>query len=761
MRPLWVVFIVASFVDLLSANNAFAQQKKPTATVAPAEKLADGWEEIDQRLIFLMVRLANAETSLDAVEKAIGAGTRKRAAKVGEAKRAEAGNDRMDRKGGGPMKWSEFYGTTAEKFFYHPTDRNTTYHTTTILSQQGPQADNKVGGGVPAGQGVPAHQRPPQFDYIYRANENAKERAEEEAAEFKGRVNELIERRQRLEAEQAGLWCEIAFRAVSHYDLDKKPLYRFEPIAGSDTTSRQSAESMRAASSFMALALSIISEAEKDQAATFSKIKPAVAQARLNLNDSWLRLAVDVKDRNSNEGRFAALAKRLDDVASNLSDSYVVAIEGDQAKDQQRKDTFRAKLQESLVNYAQIILALDEMSEQMKGEWTIKPDVDKPIQFVSLDNIKAVRLARPVPTALTDDQRLGELPDATARPVHPTPSDAAEDAKARKPPHDAVKFKGHSYKVVKTVLTWHQAKTKCEEMGGHLATIGNEAENAFVLNLAIKTLGRVGPLDGVWLGATDELQEGQWEWVDGKKPTFAAWNEGQPNNKGNEEHYLILLLNAGAWADQPNESKQHVPYLVCEWDVQPKGDRGANAPASESIRLFDGKSLKGWAATNPTAGGPNWSAKNGVLAYMGVGPSLATQEKFNDFDLHLEFALTEGCNSGVYLRGRYEVQLLDSAATLPNGNPVPPTGVNGAIWGLIAPTQVVYSGPGKWNTLDVRLIGRTVTVRINNVTVIDGQAISRPTIAALDANESEPGPIMLQGHTGVVKFRNITIAPMP
>lgn len=213
----------------------------------------------------------------------------------------------MDRQGGGPMKWSEFYGRTAEKFFYHPTDRNSTYHTVTVLNQRGLEADNKVGGGVPAGQGLPVHQRPPQFDYIYRANENAKAKAEEEAAELKGKVQALIERRQRLEVEQAGLWCEVAFRAVSHYDLDKKPLYRFEPlIVEVDSESRQHAETMKTAAMFMALALSIIDEAQKDQSATFSRIKPAVSGARLKLNDAFLRQAADVTDRKSPEGRFAA-----------------------------------------------------------------------------------------------------------------------------------------------------------------------------------------------------------------------------------------------------------------------------------------------------------------------------------------------------------------------------------------------------------------------------------------------------------------------
>jgi hypothetical protein len=73
--------------------------------------------------------------------------------------------------------WNEFYGSTTEKFFYHPVDPQTTYHTSTVLRQMGSSQDDKVGSGVPASQSLSIHQRPPQFDYIYRANRDAKRRA--------------------------------------------------------------------------------------------------------------------------------------------------------------------------------------------------------------------------------------------------------------------------------------------------------------------------------------------------------------------------------------------------------------------------------------------------------------------------------------------------------------------------------------------------------------------------------------------------------
>ena len=348
----------------------------------PAEKLADGWEDMDQRLVFLVSRLADVEASLDAIEQVIGNKDRQANLKTRDSKRADRANEDMDRKGGGPIKWSEFYGTTAEKFFYHPTDRNSSYHTVTVLSQQGSQADNKVGGGVPSSQGLPVHQRPPQFDYIYRANEKARERAISEASELRGKIDQLNARRQKLEGEQAGLWVDIAFRSVAHYDLDKKPVYRYEPLLmASDTDSRNNVAMMKATSSFMAVALSIVDDVQKDQRSTFTRIKPAIAKARETLDNVPLNLGVDVSDKRTSIGKFFALAKRLEDTAANLTESYLVAIEGDAAKDQFRKDSFRLQLQQSLLGYAQIVLAMDEMTMELKNQYAYKPDTGKPIKI--------------------------------------------------------------------------------------------------------------------------------------------------------------------------------------------------------------------------------------------------------------------------------------------------------------------------------------------------------------------------------------------
>lgn len=539
------LLIIFTLTLLAFTTNCFAQEAKPP--LVPAEKLAEGWERIDDRLIFLMVRLASTEASLEAIDKALATSSRSQSRKNTQVRQAENKNEDMDRKGGGPLKWSLFYGRTAESFFYHPTDRNTTYHTTTILSQQAPVNDNQAGTGVPSRQGLPVHQRPPQFDYIYRANESAKARAEKEIAELAGKTAELAERRHRLEAEQAGLWCEVAFRSVSHYDLDKKPLYRFEPLlrTTSDTDSRVQFETVRSAASFMALALSIVDAAQKDQQATFSKIKPAVAKARQDLNDAWLRIGVDVTDRKSVEGKFNALAKRLEESASNLSDSYVVALEGDRAKDQQRKDTFRGLLQESIIRYAEIILALDEMSTLMKDDWKIKPDIDKPIQFVSLGKTEASWV---IPQSKPGYESKDEPKDENTNDTPTRPKNA---------PADAVYWKGSWYWFSNKAVTFREAVTLALKQKGQLITIESFEENEFVASHVN------GP---TFLGMVK--QNGRWFTGDGVEQRYFNWDTANEQPSSVQGENWAATYKHGRWGDYLEYESPGVPtrlYYAIEW----------------------------------------------------------------------------------------------------------------------------------------------------------------------------------------------------
>jgi hypothetical protein len=178
----------------------------------------------------------------------------------------------------------------------------------------------------------------------------------------------------------------------------------------------------------------------------------------------------------------------------------------------------------------------------------------------------------------------------------------------------------------------------------------------------------------------------------------------------------------------------------------------AEAKKVETVLLFDGKTLKGWRLSDPNA--PDcWSVRRGELICVAQrkGAHLITDQKFQDFELHLEFQLTPGANSGVFLRGRYEIQLYDAL------KPVPADASCGAIFKQIAPTKQVYLGAGKWNTLDATLVGREVTIVMNGEKIIDAKRLSRPTGEALDTSEDQPGPIMLHCMTNEYRFRNLRI----
>jgi hypothetical protein len=169
--------------------------------------------------------------------------------------------------------------------------------------------------------------------------------------------------------------------------------------------------------------------------------------------------------------------------------------------------------------------------------------------------------------------------------------------------------------------------------------------------------------------------------------------------------------------------------------------------------IFNGRDLTGWEPTDPKAVN-HWAAENGVLVNQAHGANLKTTRSFNDFKLHIEYNCPDEGNSGIYLRGRYEIQV---AYEKP--------GVNdrfhdmGAIYGFIPASAELPRKPGQWETFDVTLVGRHLTVIRDGVKTIDNQEIPGITGGALDSNEAEPGPFYLQGdHTGGMKYRNITVA---
>jgi hypothetical protein len=171
------------------------------------------------------------------------------------------------------------------------------------------------------------------------------------------------------------------------------------------------------------------------------------------------------------------------------------------------------------------------------------------------------------------------------------------------------------------------------------------------------------------------------------------------------------------------------------------------------ISLFNGKDLTGWVPRSP-GGGSAWKAENGELVKDGNGSDLLNTQKFQDFKLHIEFNCGVNANSGVFLRGRYEVQVETESAKEPNSHHT------GGIYGFLDPVPEQPRRPDVWQTFDITLVGRAVTVVQNGVTVIDHKEIPGITGGALDSHEGLPGPIYLQAsEVGRVSYRNIVITP--
>ena len=182
----------------------------------------------------------------------------------------------------------------------------------------------------------------------------------------------------------------------------------------------------------------------------------------------------------------------------------------------------------------------------------------------------------------------------------------------------------------------------------------------------------------------------------------------------------------------------------------------------EPVQLFTGNDLSGWKLIDPehTNG---FKAVDGILVNDPLQPeagehihygNLRTISEFEDFNLQLEVNVPEGNNSGIYLRGMYEVQVLDSYGEDLNPHHM------GAIYSRIAPSVAAEKPAGSWQSLDIILCQRYVTVKLNGKLIIDNQPLHGPTGGAIISDVFSPGPIYLQGDHGKVSYRNMVLRPI-
>lgn len=181
----------------------------------------------------------------------------------------------------------------------------------------------------------------------------------------------------------------------------------------------------------------------------------------------------------------------------------------------------------------------------------------------------------------------------------------------------------------------------------------------------------------------------------------------------------------------------------------------ANAPHTfgSPVSLFNGTSLDNWHVQfkdRPSG----WAVAGGVMSNEAKANNLISNGTFKDFRIDAEYKLEKGSNSGIYLRGRYELQVLDDY-----GQPAD-SHSHMSVYAWVAPRVNASRAPGEWQIMQATIVGNRVSVTLNGQKVHDNATIQAITGGALDADETAPGPIMIQGDHGKVSFRKLIVTPI-
>jgi len=177
------------------------------------------------------------------------------------------------------------------------------------------------------------------------------------------------------------------------------------------------------------------------------------------------------------------------------------------------------------------------------------------------------------------------------------------------------------------------------------------------------------------------------------------------------------------------------------------------------VPLFNGKDTTGWHLRRKD-GHNSWKIDGNVLKNTvnagEHGTDLVTDKKFWNFTVRYEFQVPDNSNSGFYLRGRHEIQILGD---FKGGKTA--KGGNGAIYNHTAPSEFASKPGGEWQTAEATIIGNKITVTLNGKKIHDNVECNKATGSEIDNKVTEPGPIFLQGDHGTVWFRNMRIKELP
>jgi hypothetical protein len=211
--------------------------------------------------------------------------------------------------------------------------------------------------------------------------------------------------------------------------------------------------------------------------------------------------------------------------------------------------------------------------------------------------------------------------------------------------------------------------------------------------------------------------------------------------------------------------------IACAANAQPLFNGSEKRPA-DAIVLFDGKDLSGW--NGGLDGKPGWKVDDGYMEVVPGTGDIYTKQSFGDCQLHIEFWLPlmadakgQGrANSGVFLQALYEIQVLDSYG-LKSG-----TGDCGAIYSIYPPMVNACRPPKQWQSYDVffhapkfddkgnKISNARMSVLQNGVWIHEYAEVMNPTASPIGHDEKLPGPIVLQDHGCLVRYRNVWVRPL-
>lgn len=300
--------------------------------------------------------------------------------------------------------------------------------------------------------------------------------------------------------------------------------------------------------------------------------------------------------------------------------------------------------------------------------------------------------------------------------------------------------------------------------GGSAGWLGIEDKGGYLDGSILWGGGSVKPTDSVYIDGeainVTRLHKVDRKDADGNVVLTHTFTETITATVSGDKMELTRILprHDGKGIRQERFTGKRIPAMPAKPDLS-KAQRG------KAIKLLNGGNLDGWKLTDRSKNDTRkngWSVTNGVLINNPVQPkgqhlkygNLRTVAEFEDFNITLEVNVDKGNNSGVYLRGIYEVQVSDTY-----GQDLAPH-VMGSVYGRITPTVSAEKPAGEWQTLDITLLDRHVTVILNHKTIIDNQPLLGCTGGALWSDEFRPGPIYLQGDHTAIKYRNIVLTPL-